>query len=176
MTEAGILVLLHLDHRGLAQELSKDRLVTSIKGSIRCAAQPCLVGVSFCIIGLGVRKGMRRLHELTIPSQCSTAYPQCYVHNSFSYLGESEVSVWVFIWSYRCVCSRRGAGAQLGQLDHLGSPRWGLCHHVNYWQSGIHQTGVGNSSRMLQRSRNRTFELFKIKKKTQIQQHVKRSL
>lgn len=101
-------------------------------------------GVSFCIIGLGVRKGMRRLHELTIPySQCSTAYPQCYVHNSFSYLGESEVSVWVFIWRYRCMFEKGSGGAQLGQLDHLGSPRWGLCHHVNYWQSGIHQTGVG---------------------------------
>lgn len=101
-------------------------------------------GVSFSIIGLGAIKGTRRLHELTIPySQCSIAYPQCYVHNSFSYLGECEVSVWVFIWRYRCMFEKGSGEVQLGQLDHLGSPRWGLCHHVNYWQSGIHQTGVG---------------------------------
>lgn len=68
----------------------------------------------------------------------------------------------------------KGSGeGQLGQLDHLESPRWGLCHHVNYWQSGIRQTGVGKLFQNApEEAETKTFELFEIKR-TQIQQHVR---
>lgn len=110
-------------------------------------------------------KDMRRLHEWAIPySQHSIAYPQCHAHSSFSYLGKYEVSVWLFIWRYRCMFEKGSGGFQLGQLDHLESPRWGSYHHVNYWQSGIHQTGVGKLFQNAPKGETKSSELFRIKR------------
>lgn len=146
-----------------------------MKDSVQYAAPALSHVIGFtCLTGIVEIKGARRLYELATPySQYS--YPPCYVHNSFSYLGKYEVTVWLFIWRYRCMFEKGSGGVQLGQLDHLGSPRWGLCHHVNYWQSGIHQTGVGKLFQNAPKAaETKTFELLKIKR-TQIQQHVKRS-